>query len=311
MQLDSGARRAGTIFEAAARGILLALVVGLLVAVSAGSARAEDPFTFGSPAFCAPKKPVRDFGLSELPAVREVPESARSLGYGAVSMYGGWSRVMPEPSSFGYGFSEDNYDGVVRLDWTVTARLWTANKKGTVLREVDQKELFIGDLDAAHQPQIEVNPPSGRRGFYRFDMQIMDRSGKTIGAFGAYFKVVRPSWRPRLALNRNILRPGQRMLMRVENYGSETVIYGESFRVQRFEDGTWVPAEDLTPKLWLLWLGGSGPGGTGRCSALSLRSDTPPGHYRIVKMVKGRPDGGPTRLTAGFDVIESGAEIEY
>jgi hypothetical protein len=99
--------------------------------------------------------------------------------------------------------------------------------------------------------------------------------------------------------------------MRVENYGSETVIFGESFRVQRFEDGAWVPAEDLTPNLWLLWLGGSGPGGTGRCSSLSVKSDTPPGRYRIVKIVKGRPDGGSARLTAGFHVIESSAEIEY
>lgn len=164
------------------------------MAVSAGPARAQDPFTFGDPAFCAPKKPVRDFGLSRLPAVREVPESVKSLGYGAVSIYGGWSRVMPEPSSFGYGFSESNYDGAVRLDWTVTASLWTVDWKGRRLREVDRQELFIGDLDAAHQPHIEVEPPGGRRGFYRFDMRIVDRSGKTVGSFGARLLQGSPSF---------------------------------------------------------------------------------------------------------------------
>lgn len=304
---------AGTVSRVSAGGILLGLAVVLLMTISVGSARAGDLFTFGDAAFCAAKTPVRDFGLSRLPALRKVPESAKPLGYGAVSIYGGWSRVMPQPFSFGYGFSEDNYRGVVPLDWTVTAQLWTANRNGTTLREVDREELFIGDLDATHQPHIEVDPLEGRRGFYRFDMQIVDRAGDGIGSYGAYFKVVPPTWKPRLGLSHDIVRPGERLLIRVENYGSETVTYGESFRVQRFEDGAWAPVADLTRHPWFMWLGALGPGGTGRCSSLSLPPDTAPGRYRIAKQVGTLrwPKGKRFRLTAPFEVIESGAEDEY
>lgn len=293
-------------------GLGLLVTAVLLTMVPTGSAMAN-PSTHGDPAFCAPKKPVRDFGFSKLPAVREVPESAESLGYGAVSIYGGWLRVRPEPVPFGYGFSEDNYRGVVPLNWTVTSQLWTTDRHGTPIREVDSQELFIGDLSASRQPHIEVNPLDGRRGFYRFDMQIVDKSGGAIGSYGAYFKVVRPAWRPKLGLSRDALRPGQRLLIRVENYGSEIVTYGESFRVQRFEDGAWVPAADLSRNLWLSWLGGLIPGGTGQCNSLSLPSDTPPGRYRIVKQVGTIrwPRGRRSQLTAQFEVVESGADIQY
>jgi hypothetical protein len=164
-------------------------------------------------------------------------------------------------------------------------------------------------LDAGNQPRIDVNPLDDRHGFYRFDMQIFSTDGDRIGSFGAYFKVVRPSWRPRLGLSRAVLRPGRQLLIRVENYGSERATYGESFRVQRFENGAWAPADVSIRRFWRLWSGWSSPGDAGRCSSLWLRSNTAPGLYRIVKRVGGRPGGGPTRLSAGFQVIGSDAWI--
>jgi hypothetical protein len=119
-----------------------------------------DPFTFGNPEFCGEGGPVRDFGLSRMPTVREVPGSGEELGHPAVSIYGGgmFGRVMPRPQTFGYGFSESNYTGTVRLDWTVTAQLWAANRTGEPTRQVDRKELFIGRLDAVHlcRPSVQA-----------------------------------------------------------------------------------------------------------------------------------------------------------
>lgn len=287
-------------------------VVSLAMMVLSGPASA-DLATDGNPAFCTPEKPVRDFGFSKLPSVREAPESAKSLGYGAVDVYGGWSRVMAEPGPFGYGFSEHSYSGSgVLLDWTVTAQLWAVDRHGAALREVDREELFIGRLSAAHQPHIEVDPLEKRRGFYRFDMQIARKGGEVIGAYSAYFKVVRPSWSPRLRLSRDSVRAGQRLQIRVENYGSEMVTYGESFGVQRLEAGRWVPAPDLTPDGWLMWLGFLGPGGTGRCSSLSLPADTPAGSYRIVKEVGTArwPMEKKARLAAPFRVVSPGTAID-
>lgn len=295
-----------------ARAVILCAVASVLMVVSAGSTSAAR-FTYGNPAFCAPEIPVRDFGFSRLPSVREVSESAKGLGYGAVTMGGGWPRVMPEPVSFGYGFSEHDYSGKALLNWTVTAQLWTINNQGTAVKKVDHNELFIGRLDAARQPFIEVDPLENRLGFYRFDMQIANKNGKVIGSYGAYFKVVRPSWHPKLRLVRDVLRPGERLLIRIENHGSETVSYVESFSVQRFEEGQWMPVPGLAEGRWRMWLGLLSPGKTGRCNSLSLPADTTPGLYRIVKRAgtKVWPEGRRARLAAPFEVIDPATSVEY
>jgi len=274
---------------------------------------AANPFMSEGSTFCDQRKPVRDFGLSGLPPVREAPESLKGLGYGAVTMYGGWDRVMSEPYPFGYGFSERRYDGSLPLDWTVSAQLWAIDRRGSDLEEVDRDELFIGRLSAASQPKIEVHPPEDRRGFYRFDMQIVGSEGREIASYSAHFKVVQPSWRPRLRLNRTVVRAGERLLARLENLGSRTVSYGESFGVERRDGGTWTPARDLLRGRWLMWLGLLGPGGSGKCNSLSIPPDTPPGSYRIVKGVGSDrwPKGREERLVAPFKVVEAGADIEY
>ena len=113
-------------------GALALLLVLLPASAGADSKPASDPFDFGNPSFCAPEKPAIDFGLSSLPAVHELSEAevGRELGHPAVNAYGGWSRVMSKPEEFGYGFSEENYGGPVRVDWTVTAQLWSVDAEG-------------------------------------------------------------------------------------------------------------------------------------------------------------------------------------
>jgi hypothetical protein len=275
-------------------------------AQAAKRARPVDPFTFGNPSVCAPKNPVRDFGLSRLPPVDGVPESGEQLGHGAVDIYGGWGRVMPRPESFGYGFSEHNYSGTVLLDWTVTAQLWAIDPSGANAREVNRGELFIGRLNAAHQPNLYLDPPA-KRGFYRFDIQFTDNHEKLLGSYSAYFKITRPIWKPRLGLSRHRVRSAQRILSRVENLGTETVMYGEQFWVQRLESGSWTWVPSATQGAWFLWLGGAGPGASGRCSALQVPTDFTPGRYRIVKEVGPFPWPRGNRsdfLTAPFEVTE-------
>ena len=269
------------------------------------------PTSAGS--FCGPKEPVRDFGLSNMPPVREAPESLKKLGFGAVTMYGPWDRVMPAPSPFGYGFSERDYGGSPRLDWTVTAQLWTVDRRGEDLEEVDHNEIFIGQLNATHQPRIEVHPLADRRGFYRFDLQIANGAGAVLGSYSSHFKVVRASWHPRLRLNRDVLRPGERLLARLENHGSRTVSFGESFGVQRFESGAWVQASDLRGGPWRQWLGFLGPGGSGRCNSLFLPATTPTGLYRIIKWVGTElwPKGRVGHLARSFRVVGAKSEIQY
>jgi hypothetical protein len=283
---------------------VVAVFAALTLALSENAVAAypADPLADGNPAFCAPKEPIQDFGLSNLPPVQEVPESGDELGHGAVDIYGGWDHVMPKPHGFGYGFSEHHYGGTARLDWYVTASLWTIDKRGTPFQEVDREELFIGRLNAVHQPHIEVEPPAGRRGFYRLDMRISNQAGTVLGSYGTYFKVVRPFWKVKLGLARDEVQPGQRIFSRLENYGTETVHYGEAFGIQRLEGGEWMGQPDLVRGIWLRWLGILGPGRTGLCNSVSLPDDMEPGRYRIVKSVEPGPRQKRIFLTAPFTI---------
>lgn len=263
------------------------MTIALLLAVSLpAAARIVDPFSFGKPAFCSPKKPLRDFGISRLPSVPELPPDGQlPFARPNVNVYGAtFGRILTERGSFGLGFSEENYEGTVRLDWTVTAQMWTVDRRGTPLREVDSSSLSIGRLDALNQPHLTLET-LGRRGFYRFDVQFADRDGETLGSYSTYLKVVRPYWKARLGLDRRTYRPGQLVISRPENLGTDWMSFGEDFAVQRWEAGEWIGVPGLSPEAWLLWLGYAGPGSPGRCSALSLPRDVAPGRYRIVKHV--------------------------
>jgi hypothetical protein len=257
--------------------ILLALCA-LVSATGAASASAY-------PEFCSPTQPARDFGLSRLPPVREVPRSGQlPFARPNVNVYGSESHVVTEPSGFGYGFSEENFEGTVRLEWTVTAQMWLLGRRGAPVREVDSETLYIGELDAGEQPYIHVDP-LGRRGFYRADFQFADKNGLRLGSYSAYVKVARPFWKARLKLDRRFYEPGDRVFSRAANLGTRTMTYGESFAVQRREGDGWVPAPDLTPNGSLLWLGVGRPGSPGICSRAELPGDVAPGRYRIVKEV--------------------------
>jgi hypothetical protein len=278
------------------------------VLASSASAAPVDPFTMGNPAFCTPKEPVRDFGISTLPHVAEVPETGAALGHGALQIYGGYTRVTSRPESFGYGFGEDRFPGSVWLDWTVTAELWTVDRQGHEIQEVDRGEVRIGRLTGANHPRIYLDPPKNRRGFYRFDIQFTNRRGREVGLYGSYFKVVRPFWNVKLGLSRQTAHPGRRILSRVENFGTERLTYGEYFSVERLRGGRWRPEPGLVPNFWLAWAGELQAGGSGRCSVLTLPASAPRGRYRLVKDVGSitgfRPRSAkPHRLIAPFTVV--------
>jgi hypothetical protein len=289
------------------RGSKLAAVLGAL-ALAIGLPGAPPPAvgagSSANPSFCAPTEPLRDFGLSKLPPLREFPtEEQPSFVPPNVNVYDSGEQIVTGPTSFGYGFSEDNYGGTVKLDWTVTAQLWRVTRGGRPLRQVRSTTLQIGRLDAAHQPRIFVDLP-GQRGFYRFDLQFSDREGKQLGAYGSYVRVVKPYWRARLGIERRSYRPGERVRTRVENYGSQGVAYGADFTVQRWEVGRWRRDRALTPGGFLLWLGILFPGRSSECIGPWLPLATEPGRYRILKSV-GHPsdfEDNPRWLTAPFTV---------
>ena len=280
-------------------------VVSVLLAVSLPAAPAGAlEGTFANPAFCAPSKPLNDFGLSRLPPLRELPADGEPLPFAPkVNVSSGEDRVYNGSFPFGYGFSTRNPYGKERLDWNVTAQLWRISRGGHPLRQVGSAAVEISRLDGGERPYVSIDVP-GRRGFYRYDIQFADRAGNQLGAYSAYVRMVRPFWRVRLGLDRGSYRPGERVLSRIENYGSTSVAYGEDFSVQRRVDGRWRRDRELTPDGFFLSLGILRPGLTGWCEDLRLSPSTEPGRYRILKPA-GTPsdfEDSPRWLTAPFTV---------
>jgi hypothetical protein len=286
--------------------------VMLLFAASSTAAEARsrpaDPFTMGNPAFCAPTKPVRDFGLSRLPPVREMPESG-DLPFGPKTVHLGsfGGRVLPIGQSFGFELHSENYAGRTPLRWTLRAQMFVVGRDGATGREVDRLELEVRTISSGDEVELYLDPLR-RAGFYRYDFEIVDGEGRVLGSYGEYLKVfARSYWKPRLGLAKRSFRPGELVLSRVENFGTEWVYYAESFSVQRLEGKAWGVVPDVTRRRWARWLGIIGPGVSGRCNSLSLPDDFPAGRYRIVKAVGPHPwprGQRSYRLTAPFTVID-------
>jgi hypothetical protein len=291
---------------------IAAVVASLALAVGGGSSEerrhlaGQDPLIYGSAAFCESADLVEDFGLSRLPAVPELPEGG-DLPFGpkTVRLLGDWGRIIPIGESFGYELHSENYVGRTPLRWTIRARMFAVSRTGETGREVDFAELRVRTIRSRDEHKLYLDPLR-RPGFYRYDFEILGENGKRLAKYSEHLKVfAKRYWKPRLALNGSDFRPGQRVLSRVENHGTEQVNYGEEFGVQRLESGSWVDVPGITQRLWALWLGLAGPGVSGRCSSLYLPDDVLPGSYRIVKRVgkASWPRGRSYWLAAPFTVV--------
>jgi len=150
---------------------------------------------------------------------------------------------------------------------------------------------------------------SAEPALYRVDIVFRNRTGKRLGAYGQYFRVVSPLQDARLRLNATSYRPGETVYARVENFGTELVTYGVSYSIERYNGTSWGEAPESPNGPWILPLLFSQPGTSGRCSGFSIPTEMTPGRYRFAKPADyaGHSGSGPRRevrvlLTAEFDV---------
>ncbi|MGN6588248.1 MAG: hypothetical protein ACTHKT_12405 [Solirubrobacterales bacterium] len=272
-------------------------------------------------AFCSSPGP-RDYTapLSKLPPINPVPpRSGRSgqgnlpFGPGTVEMYlDTEGPVLVKPDRFGYGFFDHGYERsppveMTPLGWTVAAQLWSLDSAGRQKEVVDERQIHIGRIDDAYQPNLDLTMPDAV-GFYRYDIQISDGEGNELGSYSTYLRVVPEFIKVRLGINSGRFRPGQTVATRPEVLGTNPITYGEDFEVQRMRNGRWQRDWAMTQEEWRAWLGSAGLGGAGSCSSFTIPANTPAGRYRVRKQVGVELHGIhwlPLTLTAPFSVTKA------
>jgi hypothetical protein len=272
-------------------------------------------------ALCSAPAP-RDYTtpFASLPPIREVPpKSTEHPGLGnlpfgpkGVELYAGTiGQVLVGRSSIGFsvwnvGFLGNRPDEHPNLDWSLTAQLVTLDAAGQDVEEIGHARDHIGRIDDAYQPSVSLPVPADP-GFYRADVQISEADGTVLGSYSEYFRVMSPTLKVRLGISNNRVRPGERIAVRPENLGTDSLTYGEDYVVQRRESGYWRGYRPMNGGAWALWLGFIQPGGAGSCNSPRIPPDTPPGRYRIVKRVStplGPKTSRPVTLFAPFTVAE-------
>jgi hypothetical protein len=258
------------------------------------------------PPFCQAHE-THDFlaPLKRMPKLHQPAENGR-IGFGPESL-----RLRSSPSllagggEVGVTLAPLQRKGM-RLRWTVGALLVKVDGKGRPIARVGRLLTPVGRLKPVSGQDFGLEVPD-EPGFYRFTVALLGASGKKLGQFGFYYRVL-PSLgaTARLRLNASSYRPETTVFARVENFGTDYVSYGVDYRIERLEGGVWTTAPESPDGFWIMIGLASPPGMSGRCTAFQVPGTMPPGHYRMVKGVSFRswPEGERVEqtLTAEFDL---------
>ena len=298
---------AGAALTALGTVLALAALVGpASAAMGPGPYDPSNPDTYGNPEFCTLADPINDFGLSQLPRLHEVPPFG-DLPFGpktvGIDFFSG--PIITPGGSIGFWLSSKNFHGHTPLHWALRNRIRAVDAAGSPGKVLSRGSQRVRLINAAREVKLFLEPPR-TPDFYLYEIEIVDFDGRHLATYSSHLRVERRSWNPRLGLNGSQFQPGDRVLNRIENFGTEYIAFGEEFRLQRYVDGAWAHRPLPGVGGWLLWLGYASAGRAGWCGSLDLPHTFPPGQYRIVKEV-GRgswPSGGRSQfLTAPFEVV--------
>jgi hypothetical protein len=285
-------------------------IQGLLVMAIAFSALLVGPrdTSAGSGlSFCKPEV-VHDYTrpFQRLPRVHNPPESGKLP-------FAPSATVLSQPENpvlvsedgaspyFSYGFSSySSQERKLVLNWHILIKLVRVNGRGDPVEVVTELRRRIGTVSDAELGRVFLPffLPK-KEALYRVDLVFRKQNRALLGRYGQYLRVVRPTVAVKLALEREMVEPGQLLQFRVQNQGTTRASYGTPFSVERFDGSKWavyLGEDELGPWRRILY---KVYGGTaGRCQSLTLPADTGPGRYRIRK-----PLAQPARaLTAEFEV---------
>ncbi len=135
----------------------------------------------------------------------------------------------------------------------------------------------LGYEDAVNLPLSFPGEP----GIYRLEVVFRDGSGKRIGRFGEYVRVLHPHLDARLSLNGTAFRPDETVDPRLENYGAALLSFGFLGAYYEYFDGsTWMESSFGNGPVLAIGLA-AGPGESAACWDTKIPPGTPAGLYRF------------------------------
>lgn len=275
------------------RGVCRATLVTAAVLGIVGSAPASPAMA----AFCQTAI-VHNYAkpLERMPDLRK-PPMEQHLPFGPARVFFGQighGPLLVGQSAIGFSLSYSpyrrNHHLSPRLDWNIVTRLTWVDQRGRakkVLGVIEKRVNRLRSTDDRPSGDLSLAFDVSKPGLYRIESIFRDQSGKRLGRFGEYIRVLRPSLDVRLTLNGMSFRPGDTVSARLENYGTEPLFYGLGYSIEYYDGASWArpptqPTYTVVPAIGL----SSGPGQAASCWNFPIPTDAPSGRYRFVRDVE-------------------------
>jgi hypothetical protein len=284
----------------------------IFIAAWALAVAALSPGERAAAGFCT-ESTVYDYAapLAAMPPVPPLTAGRTALPFGpsglALTYRPAGNVVLPGAESVGFALSTNAGRKAARPGWLVSVRLAKVSETGTTQQVLQTRRAQVGKL-APHSP-VRLNLGlSGEPGYYRVEIVFRDRSGKRIGRFGEYIRILAGNLDVRLSLDKSVAHPGETIEPRLENYGAADLSFGLGAPIEVQEGGSWVRApfgNGPVPMLGLV----IGPGQATSCWQRAIPADASPGTYRVslsfsYQLRTGRlPIGSGETRTVEFKIV--------
>jgi hypothetical protein len=281
--------------------IIAVVVLASFAATSASIGQAAssgrvDPFC-ARPTIVDYERPLKALPpVQELPQSGEVPFAPASVRVSALRAQVG-RLIYPE---YQIRYQIRNYGQTnSHLGWTVKSRLYAIAPNGSVQSTVGESTTAVAESGPHKSTQFIEGTQIPSLGLFRADIEFFDEAGQLLGSYSEYVRSVKTTLKVKLEISDEVVRPGGKVKIRLENRGTKWLIYTTYFVVGRWEAGHWI----RLPKKVLGALRDFplNSGEAARCQKVVIPQQAPPGTYRVWKTVE---DGRQELFrTATFRVI--------
>jgi hypothetical protein len=257
----------------------------VLVFVAPSSAGAKSPFD---------EEGCRDFvtvnyagPLERLVPIRRPPPNEERLPFAphGITLRVPMPTVLVGKAEIGLEL-EQHGEVAPSLDWTVVSSLSRVKKDGAVTKVIRYKRQHVDHIAREHPQRATFSfNVSGRPSIYAVSSTFFDASGRRLGSYSEYFRIVKHRTEYHQSVSPRMAHGGDILISRTENPGTTGLGFGNGFAIDRFTDGEW-NLDPITPTgfagVYIDLFGGA----TFECRIMRLPIDMAPGHYRFRKKVE-------------------------